>query len=70
MPMTRKQKSRRAPFIMTVATAAAAVLSPGCGGTVVGGPGNQDCPSAEPKVGDACSVQGECNYGPAGCENR
>jgi hypothetical protein len=66
MPLPRKQKPRRKPFVVTVAQAAATVaLLPGCFSTVTSNPPyveDPQCPDQEPTTGAPCSDVIACSY--------
>lgn len=65
MPLPRKQKPRRKPFVVTVAQAATVALLPGCFSTVTQNPPYVEepgCPNVMPTQGDPCSGDLTCNY--------
>ncbi|MDI1446053.1 hypothetical protein [Polyangium sp. 6x1] len=65
MPLPRKQKPRRKPFVLTVAQAATVALLPGCFSTVTQNPPYVEepgCPQEAPTTGEACSDVLTCKY--------
>ena len=72
MPISRKQKPRRKPFVVTFAQAATTMaLLPGCFSTVTSNPPYVEepgCPDQEPAAGAACSGSLSCEFlDPTGC---
>ncbi|MDI3287844.1 hypothetical protein [Polyangium sp. 15x6] len=65
MPLPRKQKPRRKPFVVTFAQAATVALLPGCFSTVTSNPPPTEepsCPPEQPMQGEACNSDLTCNY--------
>ncbi|MDI1434574.1 hypothetical protein [Polyangium sorediatum] len=66
MPLPRKQKPRRKPFVITFAQVATVALLPGCiETTVTSNPPPTEapsCPPEQPLQGEACSGDLTCDY--------